>query len=363
MFLYGLFLLLLSNGEHALALAPIPDAIPTGRGAQLVLGPGSSFLAASDQLIYHWDRKGLLIRQLEPGGKVVFFTYHSGLYIVTTQKENSSPQTQFYDRNGMLISMSATSELLVFSYLNMVDDRYFSPLENSLYFKKNNFGFLSREVRFLRTSGGLVLTKTGAAFSKANERMHDLFFKFNRIYLAKAHSTSQKPSAHFLVMNQLENRIYFYDPETIKREHIDGQRVPTPVPFVTLGLPKYKPPPLSYFSPELVIYEGMREKKVDKAFLAWGQGLGLIRYFSTYRDGYVTTYEIPEYDGAGVCSGYHLGIQRLSADFATVGNLLEVDTPLIAPFRVKDEPQQIAIFVTQTTEEGGMTHSILFKDL
>ena len=270
-------------------------------------------LACAGTMLYRWDFEGDLIETVElgkPVKNIIAFHFSEHGYIVAYQSEKGA-FSQVFDPEGRPLS----PPFPFLRFMREVDGRIMAPLTlgQDDYFWRHNYPFLAIEMQPVPSGGEIVLRKTGLALAKVNDRMLDLDFNFKEIWIVKLED-------RFLVVNQLEPRVYFYDQRAIRQERADGEHKATAIDFKLLALPAYEPPPQRFFQLEKTVSaeEGRRRAA------AWFRCLGLITWFGRLGDGFAITYRIPRWE-QGSCAGNGLGLQVLDEHLGPQGPMIEVE--------------------------------------
>jgi hypothetical protein len=282
-------LLLLSTGPVNLELAG-PNPV------QVVVDDG--IYGHDGNQIYTWDDAGNLLSKIQVSGDVpgVWFVHRVGAnFIVSYQNQKGEDVTALIDAQGQ--TLGSTHPFM--PYISVVNGRIFAPsrLNREDYIWRQNFPFLCHE---LKIEGG-ELQEAELRFAKIFPSQWEMGLNLKQVWAA------QGPDDAFLVMNQLEQRIYMYDNATILKERIEGEHHWSEIPFIQLDLENYKQPPNEYFTSERALT--LEKAKVE--FSAWRNNQSLITWFGQVGEGYAVAYELP----AEV-----LGIHFLDADLEDDAN-------------------------------------------
>ena len=276
---------------------------------------GGEFFAASSRSLYHWDRDGNLVMKV--GGKeygdIYLSTYFfDGEYywlclFRPTEREYVS---HIFDTDGNLVSENVGPEYYL-RFFRSVDDKLFgskSITEEVLY--QEPYLFLANEIDYSIKDGNLDV-QFGKGFFKVKQQQKDFNYNYKLIWIAKR-------NGRYLVLNQVEPRVYIYDEDAIGLELAQGFKIPSEIKYHSLDLDRYvKPPAKSYVLKKPVPASTYRKMKMQW-YLSWSRFL----WFGAYQDGFVVAYEIPDCDSQG-CQETKLGVQKLDAQFKAVGPLIE----------------------------------------
>lgn len=306
--LLALMLLLGFQTGKTLPLAAVNGPIDSGGKACAAFADDGSLLATGAGQLHHWNRDGSLRRSLPLEEEIVFCAVLGGYYLVTPR--DPSAQSRLLDANGRPQPVRESLPRLV--GLTQIDNQLLMTDVSANRFQGTPYPFLAERCSAKPDPSGWTLRREGWGFAKANQRQRALFMRYAKVMIVRR---GQAGGDFFTVMNELENRVYLYSADIIAQERVEGQRRPSDVPFVTINLPEYREPSRTHFEPERVT---IRDDRLREQERAWRDGLGLIRRFDAFGDGFRVAYEVPEFEG-GRCTGFKIGLVALRADFSPMG--------------------------------------------
>jgi hypothetical protein len=283
-------------------------------------------LGATDTTLYHWNLQGNLLAVIRPEGatRIWSFVKHDGYYWVSFFRGRET-LSRIYSADGELVS----EDLPFQNYFNQVDGRLFTGPESNLLKRRAYSYFWLVHEQVLDGISHVTPKPTSLFFGKINEKMVAYRFDFKRVWPAR-HGKG------FVLVNQLEPKVYLYNEQTIINEFRDGPRVPTQAPFVSIEMPDtYLEPPATPFKLDKVVTA--RER--DELWLRWRKGVSLITWFGNYRKGYLISFLLPGKESGLVFLSQ--SFKTFSAGFYTRGyvvgvnrnNILVFDGESVAFFR------------------------------
>jgi len=309
---------ILSLCSQVLHLKP---AVPYKMGMVSHLG---HILISDGLCVYHWNPEGQLIRRIGKTGYRVqsYFFDHSYYWICFVRDDGIDPFHMEYQATNMgrfHLSVYRNDE-----EIKVIDSFYvpfFRQIGGSLYLPyqlrshhdgwpgylyEKNFPPLLSEMQGLEREGDYIFRPTGFSFCKIRPRMLDLGFYFKEVW-------SCYQSSKFVVMNELEARIYLYSKEAIKRERWEGSILPTKVDFLDLSLPGFITAPKEFWSPEKI----MLEDEAEPLMHAWLHSFSQITFFGRVVEGFLVAYTIPGKDKTGENDPlFDLAMQKITKNLA-----------------------------------------------
>ncbi len=189
------------------------------------------------------------------------------------------------------------------------------------FFLENNYPFLAMELKLEQQGPQYGITDSDLIFAKVNDRMLSMEMAYKPIWIVA-------DGDRYLVMNQLEPHVYFFDQVAMRQEWIDGQQKPTLVNHIELDLGFYEEPPERIFRLERTVLEAEGRRLMRN----WFTCMGLITYFGRLDDGFVVSYRIPHRVG-DTCEGTGLGLQKVNDQFQSVGTALAIDGKMMGAYQ------------------------------
>jgi hypothetical protein len=293
---------------HILPLTKVNGPIDSVGSACTALADDDSVLASGAAQLHHWNKDGSLRRSLPLREEIVFCAVLGGYYLVTPR--DPTLPSQLLDASGRPQAVREPLPRLV--GLIQLGNQLLMTDASANRFQSTPFAFLAERCSIHPDPDGWSLRREGWGFAKANQRQRSLFMRYAKVMIVRR---GRAGADLFAVMNQLENRAYLFSADIIAQERVEGQRRSSDVPFVTLNLPGYQAPPKAYFAPSKVT---VRDERLIQQEREWRNGMGLIRRFDAFGDGYRVAYEVPEFEG-GRCTGFKVGLVTLRADFTLIG--------------------------------------------
>lgn len=294
---------------RTLPLTAVKGPIDSGGRACVAFADDGSVLATGAGQLHHWNRDGSLRRSLPLEEEIVFCAVLGGYYLVTPH--DPAAPSRLLDANGRPQAVRESLPRLV--GLTSIDNQLLMTDVSTSRFQGTPYPFLVERCSAKPDPSGWTLRREGWGFAKANQRQRALFMRYAKVMIVRRGQTGAN---FFAVMNELENRVYLFSADIIAQERVEGQRRPSNVPFVSLNLPGYREPPRTYFEPERVT---LRDDRLRDREREWRDGLGLIRRFDAFGEGFKVAYEVPEFEG-GRCTGFKIGLVTLRADFSPIGS-------------------------------------------
>jgi hypothetical protein len=244
---------------------------------RIFLQQDGTVLAASKYQVWHWDREGKLINRIgrkgegpgefqSPGSMVWNGQYY---WIV----DHINLFSSLFDSNGQFLSRKQ----LYFRQFVFVADRIFAVDYRGMTTFRKFYPQTLQEIRWWVENNEIRVEETDLRFVKVFEKQVELVMNFKLLWLAG-------DEERFLVVNQLEPRIYVYDRATREREDMVPEEHPFQPKFFALRLPHWVDPPDSF---------KFRHGN-HRAFMSWWQSWSRINYFGEVDGGFVVAYEIPD---------------------------------------------------------------------
>lgn len=272
---------------------------------------GELLLATRDSLV-HWGHDGRhkLTIELQEGAQIAFPYYdvETRVYWIPYTNPEGRPLTAFYDEHGKLMNESD----IWFRYVCYTGGKRLVPekISDFFYVHKNRYTFQIQEFDFQVEDGMGKLTRTGTEFGKITPKQMRLTFNYKLAW----------PVANgdgYLLMNELEKRIYLYDRAELEREKLVKENVPREAVFMVPDLPDFVEPP-----DRIVKLNGTPETAF-KDFERWENSFSRVTYFNRYGDGYAVAYVVPECRPPSPhnpdCDKVHTYLVKLDADLKTLG--------------------------------------------
>ena len=269
------------------------------------LQPDGSFLANNFHMIYHWDEKGRLIRQMGGRGEgpgefqAISEVLFNGEYYWVV--DGARMESSVFDKNGSFLYRSgARSRQFVQAgdQLFMVDNSQFNP-------HGSDYPQVLQEILLKLDDQSLSVDFKPLRFKKVSQRQKDFRMNFKLVWMVRE-------GDRYLLVDQLEPKIRIYDKSAIERESQTDLAQPFEPDFLPLNLKHWVEPPESMVS-------GFAN---NNKMLQWWQSWSRINFFDHAGDGFVIAYETP--DPADPNNNLQV-IQRLEKTGANAGKPLVVD--------------------------------------
>jgi len=146
-------------------------------------------------------------------------------------------------------------------YINVVEGKIYAPAFSPGYQTRYDWQAIPIEIHDFK---GIT---TGAPFLKRHEIVREYDFDHKKHFVVKI-------MRGFLVMNQLENRMYIYGEEEIQRERTDGVGKFTPIQSREVHLTNWKKP--YQFTPsKAVLPDSIFESERDQWYKSWSRIQGV----------------------------------------------------------------------------------------
>jgi len=301
--------------------------LPQATYNRVFLGKDDTFIALTNYQVWHWNAQGEVIAQFgakgEGPGEFVWagqVHWDGEYYWVIDSKSLSS---SVFDRQGKYLDRKP------------VYFRQFVPVQDELFildFSKvnqwdGNFPTTLQKITYRVDEDGLSVELTPLRFKKVSQRQKDFHYNFKLVWVAR-------DGQDYLVVDQLEPKIWVYSPETIERERSTPEDRPFEPPYVNVQARRWVEPPKSM--PGNI--------KSDKDFLYWWQSWSRINYFARAGETFIFAYEIPDEDDPSESLQV---IQRIGRDGRAKGKPL-----ILNGFIMGVRGDQVYLFDEEDSEDG-----------
>ena len=301
--------------------------LPDASYNRVFLGKNDTYIALTNYQVWHWDAEGKVINQFgakgEGPGEFVWagqVHWDGDYYWVIDSKSLSSSvfdnHGKYMDRQPIyfrqFVPVGDELFILDFSKVNQFDGNYPQTLQKIEY----------------RIDGrGLSVEMTPLKFKKVSQRQKDFHYNFKLVWVVRE-------GQDYLVVDQLEPKIWVYSPETIGRESKTPDNRPFEAPFVNVQARLWVDPPK--FVPGNL--------KNDKDFLYWWQSWSRVNYFANAGEDFIFAYERP--DEKDPAESLQV-IQRIGRDGRAKGEPLILSGVIMGVRK-----NQVYIFKEEDTEDG-----------
>lgn len=245
---------------------------------QIKMGFDGTVLARTKYQLWHWDTDGKLMRRLAqkgsgPGevqGMGAVFWNGEHYWVIDNQALFSS----LFDKNGKFLSRRT----LYFRQLIEVDGQVFGVDYSRANQFQGNFPRNLQELNVKVMGDELVVERTDLLFNKVTRAQQNLEMNFKLLWVAKRGDT-------YLVVNQLEPRMYLFDEEARRKEASKSIEEFHETDYVTLNLPHFEAPP-----------ESFTKQRTRRALMGWWRSWSRINFFTSLGENFLVCYEVPSDD-------------------------------------------------------------------
>ena len=314
-----LFLILLTSGQPismervSFTSSHGPTSINLTANGELLLSRGHT--------LAHWRSSGRLRQSFRlPEGSFItfpFFDTRTQVYWLPFSAETEAGQISalvFYDAHGTRLNQ--VNQWL--RYIRFTNGRYLAPLKISDfdYIHKNRYTFQLQEITFKQSEGMGSIARKGMEFGKITPKQMRMGLNYKLVWPVAREDG-------YLLVNQLEPKIFLYGRSEIEKENLIKENRPWQASNLTLDLPGFIP------SPERWVELNGTFKSAMVAFRRWQNSFSRITYFNRFRDGYALAYTVPQ------CQEYRADSE--ACDHVRIF-LVKLDEAL----RLTEPPQQFA---------------------
>lgn len=291
----------ISLGRHEVAFT----------GELLQIGPQGEYLAATENTLLLYDSNTDHQIVFKTKGMIFAFHFDGEIFLVSEIRKGAVMAA--YSRDGELIAEASASAPFARYFFYSDFGLIATPLKSSADLDLQPH-FINAHLVDYSVQNGILTFDLSPHLGKITKRQHEHAYNFRKMWLVDN-------DPNILAVNEVEPRVYIFDPESRRKERRDGTKSPTFVPSYPLELPKYATPPKTPFG----LTEPVRKSELARLNTSWWNSWSRFTWFSKYKDGYIIAYQVPDcyVDNPKECPSFHLGIQPLDKNFRPQGKLIE----------------------------------------
>lgn len=301
--------------------------LPNASFNRVFLSKNNTFLAMTTYQVWHWDSEGNLINRFGskgegPGefqfvGQVLWDgTYY---WVVDSRMLESS----VFDNNGRFLFRHP----LYFRQFVPVEDEIFVLDFSQLNQRRGNLPTTLQKIEYDVGEKAINVKLVNPRFKKVSERQREFQYNFKLVWVVREGN-------EYLVVDQLEPKIWRYSPETIARESKLTEMELFEPPYTPFQATRWEEPPKSMPA----------SRKSDREFVVWWRSWSRINYFAKAGNDYMVAYEAPDPDSPA--ESFQV-IQRIAKNGKAIGKSMALEGAIMG---VRNN--QVYIFKEADTEEN-----------
>ena len=236
-----------------------------------------TFLLASLYHAWHWDQEGRLINRIGGKGEGPGEFLNMGQVLWTGDYywliDAKNLKSSVYDAQGNYLFRK---NMYFRQFVRAEDELFLVDLSQYRYEARNKPRTL-HQIQYEINDRSLKVSRTGLAFKKVTERQFDYHLNFKLCWVVPE-------NGGYLVMDQLEPKIWVYNQKVIDRESKVSDQDFFEPPSIGLQLSGWVDPPETF----------MTRSGNTRRFREWWMDWSRVNYFARCGDGLLIAYETPD---------------------------------------------------------------------